>query len=106
MSRQNDPSIKGKALIEKFFATPNNANDLTVSMLATNNFDMNKLVVNKGSGRRAYSCLDCDSDAVYYDQYDTFACIKCDQWLDVCTCGPDDHCPYPKPPAKPSSDEK
>ena len=61
-----------------------------------------KLVVNKGTGRRAYSCLDCDSDAVYYDKYDTFACIKCDQWLDVCRCGPNDHCPYPKPPAKPS----
>jgi hypothetical protein len=60
-----------------------------------------KLVVEKGGGRRVYSCADCSAVARYYERYDTFACTACDQWLDPCD-EPEGECPFPKPPPRPS----
>lgn len=66
-----------------------------------------KLLVNKVKGSsREYSCAVCHGKATYYDEYDTFACMRCDQWLDICNCGPNDLCPYPKPVGKPSENKR
>jgi len=43
-----------------------------------------KLLVNKVKGSsREYRCAVCHGKATYYDEYDTFACMRCDQWLEI-----------------------
>lgn len=62
-----------------------------------------KLKVEKDKSKRNYSCMDCNAKATYFNEYDTFACLSCDQWLDICNCKPADKCPFPKPQGKPSA---
>lgn len=48
-------------------------------------------------------CPLCGGRATYFGKHDLFACLTCDTWLEqACSCGPDDSCPFEKPPERPS----
>lgn len=53
--------------------------------------------------KRNDPCVVCRSRPKYFERYDLFGCLTCNVWLEMaCTCGPDDNCPFEKPPERPS----
>jgi hypothetical protein len=40
----------------------------------------------------------------YSEKYDRYLCKTCKVWLDACTCGPEDGCPFPGAPDSPDDE--
>jgi hypothetical protein len=62
------------------------------------------VVVPRGDKKRgkAWSCKLCESDTVYYDRYDAFACLKCDRFAELPHCDGGCDAGFDAQPAKPS----
>lgn len=61
-----------------------------------------KLVVSRC---RSFRCRDCSERAEYFDEFDTFGCLTCDQWLDLHTPEDCPGCPFPMPTGKPREEQ-
>lgn len=49
-------------------------------------------------------CQRCGAVTKYSGHYDRFLCAECRDWTDeACGCQPEDNCPFPKSPDKPSA---
>lgn len=51
---------------------------------------------------KAWSCLSCGAETVYYGKYDSFACLKCDKFTEADHCKDGCDAGFEHQPAKPS----